>query len=63
MKINASFRISPDALRLMKAMAETKGISQTAVVEIALRDLAKREKIRIEKTKIDQANLPGEENK
>lgn len=63
MKINASFRISPDALRLMKAMAEAKGISQTAVVEIALRDLAKREKIRIEKTKIDQANLPGEENK
>lgn len=63
MKINASFRISPDALRLMKSMAEAKGISQTAVVEIALRDLAKREKIRIEKTKIDQANLPGEENK
>jgi hypothetical protein len=61
MKINASFRISPDALRLMKAVAEAKGISQTAVVEIALRDLAKREKIRIEKN--DQANLSGEGNK
>lgn len=47
----------------MKAMAEAKGISQTAVVEIALRDLAKREKIGIEKTKIDQANPHGEENK
>jgi len=37
----ASFRLSDEAQKLLKEMAETNGISQAAVIEIAIREFAK----------------------
>jgi len=34
--------LSDEALRLIKQMASDMGVSQTAVLEVALRELAKR---------------------
>jgi hypothetical protein len=51
MKIHISFRVSSEAVRLIKVLSDEKGISQASIVEIAIRDLAKREKIEIQKTK------------
>lgn len=43
-----SFRLSTTALRLLCLLAESLGLSQTGVVETAIRELAKRNKIQIE---------------
>lgn len=40
-----SVRLSETGRRLMKALSEKMGVSQTAVVELALRRLARSEKI------------------
>jgi len=40
-----SYRLSTTALRLICRLAETLGLSQTAVVEMAVRELAKRNNI------------------
>jgi predicted transcriptional regulator len=45
MKSPTSFRLSPEALRLIGELAEKLGISQAAVVEISVRALARKEKI------------------
>jgi hypothetical protein len=42
----SSMRLSDEAVRLRKALAEKKGISQRAVMELALRDMAKKEGIK-----------------
>jgi predicted transcriptional regulator len=42
MKRSTSFALSDEALRLIKQMASDMGVSQTAVLEVALRELAKR---------------------
>jgi hypothetical protein len=39
-----SFRLSAEAERILLLMSERLGISQTAVLELALRDLVKRRK-------------------
>ena len=44
-KVPRSHRLSETALRLMKVLSVKLGISQTAVIEQALRLLARREKI------------------
>lgn len=44
-KRNTSFRLSDDARRMIIALAEKLGISRTAVIEIAIRDKAKAEKL------------------
>jgi predicted transcriptional regulator len=41
-----SVRLSDDARRLIKLMSEKLGISQTAIIELAVREKAKREKIK-----------------
>ena len=46
MKIHISFRLSEEAIRLLKLLAEEKGVSQAAIIEIALREMAKREEIK-----------------
>jgi len=46
MKISCSYRLSDEAIRLLKALAEAKGISQASVIEMILREAAKREKIK-----------------
>lgn len=46
MKIHISFRLSEEAIRLLKLMAENKGVSQAVVIELALREMAKKEKVK-----------------
>lgn len=37
-----SVRLTPEAVRLLKELAEKLGVSQAAVIEIAIRDMASR---------------------
>jgi predicted transcriptional regulator len=46
MKSSSSFRLSEEAMRIIKALAELYGISQASVIEMALRKLAREEKIK-----------------
>lgn len=46
MKTHISFRLTEEAIRLLKLLAENKGISQAAIIEIALREMAKKEQIK-----------------
>ncbi len=41
-----SIRLSDDAKRLIALLAQQLGVSQTAVIELAIRALAKREKLK-----------------
>jgi predicted transcriptional regulator len=41
-KLATSVRITPEAKRLLKLLAEALGISQAAVLELAIRQMAKR---------------------
>ncbi|WP_172600141.1 ribbon-helix-helix protein, CopG family [Sulfuricystis multivorans] len=43
MKQATSFRLSAEALRLLKLLADAKGISQASVIEMAIREMAKKE--------------------
>ena len=40
-----SIRLSDEAKRLIKLMSQELGISQTAIIELAIREKAKREKL------------------
>jgi hypothetical protein len=46
MKYATSFKLSPRAHEILAQLSEQKGISKTSVIEIALRELAAREKQR-----------------
>ena len=46
MKNATSFRLSEEALRLIKLLAESKGVSQAAIIEMAIREMAKKEKVK-----------------
>lgn len=46
MKIHISFRLSEEAIRLIKLLAEKKGVSQASIIEMALREMAKKEGIK-----------------
>jgi predicted transcriptional regulator len=39
-----SFRLSPEALSLIRELAEKLGVSQAAVLEMAVRKMAKEER-------------------
>ncbi len=41
-----SVRLSDDAKRLIRLMADKLGISQTAIIELAIREKAKRERVK-----------------
>ncbi|MEO1767665.1 ribbon-helix-helix protein, CopG family [Thiobacter aerophilum] len=43
MKQPTSFRLSEDALKLLKLLADTKGVSQASIIEMAIREMAKKE--------------------
>jgi PIN domain nuclease of toxin-antitoxin system len=45
MKTPTSFRLSEEARALIERISATLGISQAAVIEMAVRQLAKKEKI------------------
>jgi hypothetical protein len=46
MKLATSFRLSKQAHEILALLSEQKGISKASVIEIALRELAAREKLR-----------------
>ncbi len=46
MKIHISFRLSEDAIRLLKLLAEKKGVSQASIIELAIREMAKKEGVK-----------------
>jgi hypothetical protein len=41
-----AFRFSEEAIRLLKELAKSKGVSQAAILEIAIREASKREGIK-----------------
>jgi hypothetical protein len=41
-----SFRLTPEARRLLQALAESKGVNLTAALELAIRETARREGIK-----------------
>jgi predicted transcriptional regulator len=43
MKTSTSYRLSHEALRLLRLLAQAKGLSMASVLEVAIRELAKRE--------------------
>jgi predicted transcriptional regulator len=45
MKQVLGFRLTEQAIRLLDAMAQANGISRTAVLEMAIRDAAKKQGI------------------
>ena len=40
-----SFRLTPEAIRLIQELAKKLGVSQAAVLEMAVRKLAEQEKV------------------
>lgn len=45
-KYPTSFRLSPDALALLAKLADALGLSQASTIELAVRQLAKREGVK-----------------
>jgi predicted DNA-binding protein len=44
-KKSTSFRLSPEALSLLSKMSQELGISQASLIELAVREFAKRKTI------------------
>lgn len=61
MKIHVSYRLSEEAVRLLKLLAEDKGISLASTLEIAIREVAKKEQIVPSQQSTEQrdANTPN----
>lgn len=45
-KSNTSVRLTPEAAHLLKALAKKLGISQTAILELAIRRMAEQEGVK-----------------
>lgn len=45
-KHNTSIRLTPEAKELIERLSEKLGINQTSVIEMAVRVLAEKEKVR-----------------
>lgn len=58
MRKAATFRLTDQAQRLLSAMAEADGISHTAMLEIAIREAARKRGIRAD-TRIQTESEPG----
>jgi hypothetical protein len=48
MRTPSNFRLSSEALRLLAVMSQAEGISRTAMLEIAIREAAKKRNIAIQ---------------
>ena len=57
MKQRSSFRLSLEAMQLLAALARANGISMTAVLELAIREMAKRQRIHAD-TRIQAESQP-----
>lgn len=44
-KQSISFRLTPEAKRIIKSLAKNLGVSQAAIIEMAIREKAKRDKV------------------
>jgi predicted DNA-binding protein len=42
---STSLRLTPEAKRLLKLLAQKTGVSMAAIIEIAIREKAKREEV------------------
>lgn len=51
MKTSCSYRLSSEAIYFLKELAKAKGISQASLLEMMLREAAKKEKISTPKAK------------
>ena len=51
MKLKTSFSLSEEALQFVELLAQSLGLSNASVLEVAIRKLAKAEGIEISKTK------------
>ncbi len=45
MKKPTCYRLTPEAIRLLQALAESLGLTKTSTLEVAIREAAKRENI------------------
>ena len=45
-----AYRLSATAKRLIEAISKDMGVTQTSVIEVAVRDLAKNRKIEVDET-------------
>ena len=52
--IPAAFRLKPETRRLLRLLSERKGVTMTAVLEILVREEAKREGLEIRPPATDQ---------
>jgi hypothetical protein len=48
MRKPSNFRLSSEALRLLTVMSQAEGISRTAMLEIAIREAAKKRRITLQ---------------
>lgn len=48
-KLPTSFRLTDDARELIRLLVQKKGVSQTDIVELAIRKLAEFEKVKLPK--------------
>jgi hypothetical protein len=44
-KLATSYRLTPDCLRLVGLLTKRLGLSQSSIIELAVRTLAKKEKV------------------
>jgi predicted transcriptional regulator len=44
-KVSTSVRLTPEAFRLLTAIAARLGVSQSAVMELAIREKARKEEV------------------
>jgi len=44
-KSNTSLRLTPEAIRLLRELAKKLGVSQTAIMEMAIRRMAEQENV------------------
>ena len=58
MKTPISFRLSPDCISLLKTMAEQSGVSHASIVEMAVREKAKREKVTVTALNVTEKRKP-----
>jgi predicted transcriptional regulator len=58
MKQRMSFRLSDEAVSLLERLAQANGISMTAILEMAIRQTAKKQEIHAD-SRLQAENQPG----
>ncbi len=50
-RVAMAFRLTEEAQRLVETMAEENGLSKTSIVEMAIREKAKRDRVKVKQGK------------